>query len=378
MQYEVNKLKIVHFIHKPFLAGAQRASLDILKSINPKGVDKYLLYANDLTIDEKLRNDFIKEFKDIGVITIPINSLKQSIGFKDFFTLIEVFTILRKIKPDIINTISSKPFLIGGIVSFILKIPIRIHTVQGLSWYRSMPFFKKYSRFFLEQLSMLLFTKIVFVNVYYSKYFPFQRHKSVYIPNGKKFDNLTQRVSDTNLIRILFLGRIDFQKDPLTLIKSFEEFLRNYEGKKKVFLDIVGDGPDRSYLEFVTNRSKVLSNRIIFHGWSNSVNTFLEKSDIFISTPVYEAFGFVFLEAANYYLPVIATNVEGIPEVVVNGHGGLLHESGDFKSISQSINTLVENDSLRHEYGKFHGEYCRKKYFSEKIEKLYKALYFTS
>ncbi len=371
-------MKIVHFIHKPFLAGAQRASLDILKSININENDLYLIYADDMSFDLSLRNDFVSEFEKYGIKTIPLKTMAQKIGFKDVFTIIELWKILSRIKPDIINTISSKPFFIGGIVSFLLKIPIRIHTIQGLSWYKSTPYFKRNFRYFLECISMLFFNKIVFVNKYYQQFFPFMKSKFVQIPNGKNFIELLNNTkkNTSEIINVLFVGRLDFQKDPLTLLKSFEYFISNYKGTKKVILEVVGDGPDRHELEKYVFDSKILSNNVIFHGWSNSVDSFFEVADIFISTPRYEAFGFVFIEAGNYNLPVIATNVEGVPEVVSNNHGGILCDRYDFISLGKALLDLCDNENKRIEMGIFHGKYCRDKFNSSKVSKLYHTVYF--
>ena len=96
MELKKSKIKIVHFIHKPFLAGAQRASLDILKSINSVNTELYLIYANDLTFDLNLRNDFVFEFESIGVKTFPLNTLKQKIGFSDLYTMFELYKILSR------------------------------------------------------------------------------------------------------------------------------------------------------------------------------------------------------------------------------------------------------------------------------------------
>ena len=371
-------MKIVHFIHKPFLAGAQRASLDVLKSININDNDLYLIYADDTSFELSLRNDFISEFEKYGIKTIPLKTMTQNIGFKDIFTIIELWKILSKIKPDIINTISSKPFFIGGVVSFLLNIPIRIHTIQGLSWYKSTPFFKRNFRYFLEYFSMLFFNKIVFVNKYYQQFFPLQKKKFIQIPNGKNFVEIfnNTKKNTPDIISILFVGRLDFQKDPLTLLKSFEYFISNYNGTKKVILEIVGDGPDRSELEKYVFDSKFLNKNVIFHGWSNSVDSFFEVADIFISTPRYEAFGFVFIEAGYYNLPIITTNVEGVPEVVSHNMGGLLCDRYDFLSIGNAILDLVENEQKRIKMGIFHGSYCRDKFSSSKVSKLYHSLYF--
>jgi glycosyltransferase involved in cell wall biosynthesis len=371
-------MKIVHFIHKPFLAGAQRASLDILKSINANENDLYLIYADDTSFDLSLRNDFILEFEKYGIKTIPLKSMTQKIGFNDIFTIIELWKVLSNVKPDIINTISSKPFFIGGFVSFFLKIPIRIHTIQGLSWYKSTPYFQRNFRYFLEYFSMLFFTKIVFVNKYYQQFFPLLKHKFIQIPNGKNFIEVYNNTKNDapDIINVLFVGRLDFQKDPLTLLKSFEYFISNYNGIKKVILEIVGDGPDRPELEKYVFDSKILNNNVIFHGWSNSVDSFFEVADIFISTPRYEAFGFVFIEAGYYNLPIIATNVEGVPEVVSHNMGGILCNRYDFISLGKALLDLCENEQKRKKMGVFHGNYCRDKFSSSKVSKLYHTLYF--
>ena len=375
MQLKNKKKKLVHFIHKPFLAGAQRASLDIFKSMDKDDYELFLIYAHDSSFPSELIIPFVKEFELLGVKTIPLYSLKKDIGFSDIFTLFELFKVLKSVKPDIINTISSKPFFLGGVVSFLLRVPMRIHTIQGLSWYDGMSFFQKYFRFGLEQICILFFNKIVFVNNYYMKFFLLNKSKFVYIPNGKKFDDLDPVPKDNNFIKILFIGRLDLQKDPFTLIFAFKNFLNNYKGNKNVFLDIVGDGPYRDSLVQFVKKCPILEQKVSFLGWSNDVNFHLNKADIFISTPIYEAFGFVFLEAGNFYLPIVSTNTEGVPEVVLDKKGGFLSNVKDFVSISKSIEVLVDNPNLRLELGKFHGQFCRKYYSSSLVDKYYNDLY---
>jgi glycosyltransferase involved in cell wall biosynthesis len=371
-------MKIVHFLHKPLMAGAQRASFEILKSLNFEENELYLIYADDESFDIGLRLQFVREFESIGVILMPLKSLKQNIGFSDIFTCFELWKILKKINPNVLNTISSKPFFIGGIVSFLLKIPLRVHTIQGLSWFEDMPFFKKNLRYLLELISCSFFHKIVFVNQYYMKYFPFNRQNFLHIPNGKEFSKLKEMEAyiSKKEIRVLFVGRLDFQKDPLTMLKAFHLFLSRYFGDKNVVLDIVGDGPLNSELKNYITNNEILKSKVNFHGWANTVDDFFNNADLFISTPRYEAFGIVFIEAGNYNLPIISSNVEGIPEVVVNGKGGFLSKVGDIESICNHLLNLVQNDLLRIEMGFFHGKYCRKNFENKFVASKYHNLYF--
>jgi glycosyltransferase involved in cell wall biosynthesis len=372
-------MKIVHFLHKPIMAGAQRASFEILKSLNSHENELYLIYADDESFDIGLRMQFVCEFESIGVKLIPLKSLKQKIGLSDIQTCLELGKILKKINPNVFNTISSKPFLIGGIVSWVLKIPMRIHTIQGLSWFESMPFFKKKFRYSLELISCMFFHKIVFVNRFYMDYFPFHKQKFLYIPNGKEFSKLNFKGIHTlkKEIRVLFVGRLDFQKDPMTMLKSFHLFLMGYNGDKNVVLDIVGDGPLRSELQDYVFSNKILETKVCFHGWTNTVDDFFKKADVFISTPRYEAFGIVFIEAANYNLPIVSSNIEGVPEVVINGKGGFLSKVGDIESTCEHLLNLVQNDLFRSEMGVFHGKYCRENFENNFVLKKYHDLYYS-
>ncbi|GAM74245.1 glycosyltransferase sypI [Vibrio ishigakensis] len=91
-------------------------------------------------------------------------------------------------------------------------------------------------------------------------------------------------------------------------------------------LVIIGEGPERAKLKGLTVRLDV-AQQVHFVGEVNNVSDYLAEADLFISGARSEAFGLVLVEAFWQHLPVIASNVGGIPEVVEHGISGLLFET---------------------------------------------------
>jgi glycosyltransferase involved in cell wall biosynthesis len=75
------------------------------------------------------------------------------------------------------------------------------------------------------------------------------------------------------------------------------------------------------------------------------------EADLFVMPTRHEAFGVVFQEAAAAGLPVVATNINAVPEIVVNGHTGLLIDPGDRAALVQALRTLVASPQLRRRMG---------------------------
>jgi L-malate glycosyltransferase len=110
-------------------------------------------------------------------------------------------------------------------------------------------------------------------------------------------------------------------------------------------LVLIGDGPDRSSVEELA-RTKGLQNHISFLGKLESFSEILQDCDIFLLPSEAESFGLAALEAMSCGLPVIATNIQGIPEVVVDGQTGLLSNLSDIKQMADNIVSISRNYEL--------------------------------
>ena len=154
------------------------------------------------------------------------------------------------------------------------------------------------------------------------------------------------------LLRLLFVGTVYERKGVEFLIKAI-----NLIDEKKFFLDLVGSKTVApKYVEYIESliNEFCLADKVKFHG--HVINSMLCKlyseADIFIMPSLWEGYGMAIIEAHYNKLPVIASNVGGITEIVKDGINGYLVEPRDFHMLSNRIKTLGENIELRHSMGK--------------------------
>jgi glycosyltransferase involved in cell wall biosynthesis len=152
------------------------------------------------------------------------------------------------------------------------------------------------------------------------------------------------RKNRTQII-LAFCGRIGQRKGTFDLIQAFAN-LPN-EQKKSAKLILAGDGEIEKAQELAT--SLKLINNITFLGWINYTkrDEVLSKADVFILPSYNEGLPMAILEAMGWGLPVISTPVGGIPELVISNQNGLLVTAGNIQQLSEAIQLLIENETLR-------------------------------
>lgn len=110
-------------------------------------------------------------------------------------------------------------------------------------------------------------------------------------------------------------------------------------------LQLIGDGPERYAIEaMVTNEG--LRGDVRFFGEVREIVPLLQRSTVFLMPSEIESFGLAALEAMSCGVPVVASRVGGVPEVVVDGESGFLHAVGDVESMSASTLKLLEDSAL--------------------------------
>lgn len=139
-------------------------------------------------------------------------------------------------------------------------------------------------------------------------------------------------------------------------------------------LMMVGEGPDKVKAENLC-ASLGISNRVQFVGNSDEVTKILCFSDLFLLTSEKESFGLVALEAMASGVPVISTNVGGLPEVNLHGHTGFLSELGDIDQMAEYALQLLKNTDLLNSFKKNAKEYARK-FDIHTIVPMYENLYY--
>lgn len=143
---------------------------------------------------------------------------------------------------------------------------------------------------------------------------------------------------------------------------------------ENVRLVMVGDGPERSA---VMHRAKQegVKDDTIFVGKQANIPDYLGVSDIFLLPSELESFGLAALEAQACEMPVIATRIGGIPEVVNDGESGFLSDVGDVEKMAADTIGLLRDDKLRNAFGTRGRELAVERYSTSKIIPQYIAFY---
>ncbi len=137
---------------------------------------------------------------------------------------------------------------------------------------------------------------------------------------------------------ILAVGRLIAQKDHETLLRAFA---RMREDHPEARLAILGSGPLEGEIRALVRQlgldaAALLPGRLEIRDW-------LERADIFAHTSRWEGFGIVLLEAMLAGLPIVATRVSAVPEVVADGETGLLVEPGSVAALSAALSGLLND-----------------------------------
>ena len=137
---------------------------------------------------------------------------------------------------------------------------------------------------------------------------------------------------------------------------------------------MVGDGPERPKAEWLASTHGV-SDDVLFLGKQNDVAQFLSLADVLLLPSEIESFGLVALEAMACEVPVIATRVGGLPEVVKHEQDGFLCELGDVDAMASACVRLLENSEYRSNMGRTAREHARRDFCATKVVQVYEDLY---
>lgn len=143
------------------------------------------------------------------------------------------------------------------------------------------------------------------------------------------------------------VARLTAQKGHLTLLHAMPEVVRQFPTTR---LAVIGDGELRQTLQDATRRLG-LAPHVHFLGYRDHAAALMGGFDVFVHPSRWEGFGLVFLEAMAAGLPVVATQVSAIPEIVQHGQTGLLVPKDDAPALAQAICTLLANRAMAHTMG---------------------------
>ena len=161
---------------------------------------------------------------------------------------------------------------------------------------------------------------------------------------------------------------------PVKRVRDAVEVFCKVRGRVPSRLLLVGDGPDRPLVEQFARESGVIDS-VTFVGSVPMVEEILVGADLFLLPSETESFGLAALEALSCEVPVIATRVGGLPEVVRDGENGFLFPVGDIDAMAAAAIELLEDDLKRRKFGTAGRRWALEQFDEASVVKRYRKIY---
>ncbi|MEQ8628972.1 glycosyltransferase family 4 protein [Ekhidna sp.] len=334
--------------------GAQKAMLALASQLDKEKFDVCVATMYD-------KDAFIPYYEDLYSLKIVNLQMKDVRGgkikntIKSLRGLFRLWRLIRGEKFDVVQSYSHYPNIIVPIISFFAGVKKR-YTSQRMSLDYLSGLVQRLDKWVANSFFV---TKVISVSegtLQSCVRQGIKADKLLVIPNGIKLpDKFLKENEKSAKIKeigvegkfvVAMVARLHRQKGHTFLIDA----IKRVRMENLVVL-LIGDGELKEQLvEQITNSG--LSLTFKFLGSRDDVGELLQISDLFILPSLWEGMPNSVLEAMSYGLPIIATGVDGTPELISHNESGFLIESENSEAIADALSYIVSNDAIRENLGK--------------------------
>ncbi len=364
--------KILLYTDTPLYGGAEKHMLLLAKSLNRKNFNPIIVCRKSKNL-EKWCKELAKN-KIETIITDTPNKNSPS-------NLTQLNKIIKKHKPEIIHAHIWNPVACkyAFAAAWLNNIPLVTteHDPFPLTGHK-----KIYKKLTLGQCKRIITVSLANQTLFNDLY-PASANKTITIHNG--IEKASTELSEQHKhhlkkddfhagqeTKIVFsAGALHPRKGYKYLINAFKKVVNKVDNVKLV---IAGSGPERNKLEKLIKNLR-LEKKVILLGQRDDIEKLMLASNIFVLPSLKEAFGIVVLEAMQNGLPIIASNVGGIPEIISSEKLGLLVKPGQKDSLSKALIKLLKDEKLRNTFAT-KGQEHWKDFSVEKMAKKTEEVYY--
>ena len=365
----MRKLRVLYVMSSVKLGGSQKSLLMLLHGLSKDKFERIIVCPCE--------GFLTGELKKTGERVIIIED-KSRFGL---LSLCRLAKVLKKEKIDIMHLYASRTKAI------VAKVAGGIPVVERINMTRDRRilcpcYFRLIDNFMLKFVDRIITVSKALEDSLVKR--GIDRNKIVTIRNGVDFERFGKYSEKSNTRKefsidhgnrvIGTICRLAKQKGLEYLLRAMVIVLRDYPSTR---LLIIGDGRLRERLQNLALRLQVDKN-VIFTGAREDIPELLSIMEVFVLASLWEPLANTILEAHAACIPVVATNVDGSPEVIINNKTGLLVEPGNSKELANAILCLLRNRGKAEEMAKLAKERVMKKFriedMIEKTENVYLEL----
>ena len=335
-------MKVLHLIKVKGVGGAEQHLLALLPALRERGID-----ARVLSLDAGADADrFHRALDDRGV---PWRRVATGLDVSPRLVA-SVVRATRAERPDLLHTHMVHGDVYGSIAANVLRLPF-VSSRHNDDRYLLGPF-RYVDRAFMRRVQRLVAISDSVREFLRRAGLPEDKLLTIHygldeLPAAPSELTPEQAGIGAEAPLVLAIGRLIAQKDHETLLRAFA-LVRGRHPEAR--LAILGWGTLEEQTRALAHElgladAVVLPGRVEPRAW-------LERADVFAHTSRWEGFGIVLLEAMLAGLPVVATRVSAVPEIVDDGRTGLLVEAGDAEAVAAALTELLDDQGRRAAFGK--------------------------
>jgi len=322
---------IVVLVNNLLMGGAERQAVLLAKVLH----DRYNVWLVSY-YGEEFHNSLIRTLEESG---IRVRLLKGSHIKK----AIILYSLFRNESIDIVFSYLLTTNMVGGIIGKLAGVRWCVGGIRSSVLSTQKFILQKFIHNHINDLT-------VFNNKKATTNFEkkgFRKEKIVYIPNGIKINEKEIKRNKKDIIEIITVCRYETIKDIFTAIKAVKHL---YEKQRNITYNIIGYGLLKSELQSFISSSGADDYIKLIERPSN-LDEFYKKADIYLQTSLVEGLSNTIMEAMNYSLPVITTNVGDNALLIEEGESGFLCEIGDYITMAERLFELSTNYDKRIKFG---------------------------
>jgi len=401
LDMRLDPIKIVRIIGRLNIGGPAIHAVLLTEGLN-EGPFRSILVTGTIGDSE---GDMLHVAERWNIVPLFIPELGREISWRDdLVALWKLYRIMARERPAIVHTHTAKSGALGRVAAVLARVPIKIHTFHGHVFHDYFGPLKTRLFIAIERVLALFTTRIIAISETQKaelsgRYRIAVHEKFAVIPIGLDLLPLLQcRVGpdrkmprgDAQEVVIGFVGRLVPIKNPSMAIRAFERLLRGRISGSRLRLVVAGDGELRPALEEQV-RQAGLEPHIQFIGWQKDVAALYSQFDLVILTSLNEGTPVALIEAMAAGLPFVATQVGGMPDLMVGpaqevrtsgaAHpfmifsNGALAEPGDEEGFANALTALVEDPARMRCMGAEGRRFVAERFAKERLVSDVRALY---
>jgi len=355
----VSKIKILRIIARLNIGGPAIHTILLTAGLNNERFESLLVTG----VEGRREGNMLDLAAAEGVEPIIIRELRRNVDPKDaLIALLKLYRLIRRERPQIVHTHTATAGLLGRLAAKLAGVPIILHTFHGHVLHGYFSPLRSKALVWMERLLACFTDRIVTVSEGQRRelagYGIAPLEKIAVVPLGFELEALLACGSRRGELRRQ-LGLSDADKligiiARLVPIKNHHLFLQTAklvaEAIPQARFLVVGDGELREELEAYA-RDLGLNRRVLFTGWQRDLPCLYADMDVVALTSINEGTPVSIIEAMAAGVPVAATAVGGVPEVIADGETGYLVKAGDAEGLAEAITELLRNPAKAKEMG---------------------------